>query len=103
MAGIIPIALRYGISDERTWTMTYGELTAEIEAHRKRHDEERRFFDILNGKFCSVFASHHGVESCPADYMITGIDNADPLPKTPDDIQDRAFISLSKASLGGSS
>ena len=102
MAGVIPIAIGYGVTEERTWTMTYAELIAEIEAKaevtRKTREEEHRFLDHLNGKFCSVYASFKGVESCPLDYMVT--ETKEELDMTPESIQERAFESFARASEG---
>jgi hypothetical protein len=45
----------------------------EAKVHEKEMDtkEYQAFLDTLNGKFCAVYASFHGVESRPLDYMIT--------------------------------
>lgn len=90
MADIIPIALRYGITDERTWRMTFGELIAEIEARCRGERERNQFLDLLNGKFCSVYASFHGVESCPADYMVNRTEEK-AIPKTQDELVQQAW------------
>jgi hypothetical protein len=94
MADIIPIALRYGITDERTWCMTYGELIAEIEANQKRE----QFLDLLNGKRCVIDASLHGIASCPADYMVTTT-TTEETHMTPEEICDRAFRAFAGAGL----
>jgi len=90
MADIIPIALRYGITEERTWCMTHGELIAEIEARRQGERERNQFLDLLNGKFCSVYASFHGTESCPADYMVNSTEDKT-IPKTQDELVQQAW------------
>jgi len=90
MADVIPIALRYGITEERTWYMTYGELIAEIDAKIWGRKEREQFLDLLNGKRCSIDASLHGIESCPADYMVTNTDS-NATPRTQDEVVQQAW------------
>ena len=90
MADIIPTALRYGITEERTWHMTYGELIAEIDAKCLGRKEQERFHDLLNGKRCSIDASLRGIKSCPADYMVTATDS-EASPRTKDEVVQQAW------------
>jgi hypothetical protein len=96
MADIIPVAIGCGITEERTWTMTYAELITEIEARRANREKEHQFLDHLNGKFCAIYASFHGVESCPLDYMVTQTKEQPDM--SPEAIQERAFASFGGAS-----
>lgn len=103
MATIEPYAIRCGLKPKELWGMTIEEIKAVIEEVTKKEREtinrEHRFLDLLNGKFCSVYASFHGVESCPGDHMVT--ETRDEIPRTPDAILDRAFSRLSQANTGG--
>jgi len=106
MATLEPYAIRCGLKPGELWGMTIGEIEAVIEEvtknERETTEREHRFIDLLNGKFCTVYASFHGVESRPADYMVT-IAEPEEIPMTPDAILDRAFGRLSQASQGGAS
>ena len=97
MADIIPIAIGCGISEERSYTMTFAELMEEIEILQQDRRRKNQFLDLLNAKFCSVYASFKGVESRPADFMVTTENEDPPLDMTPECIQERAFGALSKA------
>ena len=91
MEAIEPAAIRAGLRPAELETMTIAEIEAVIEGVTERQKNERGFMDVLNGKFCAVYASFHGVESCPADYSILKSDDEPDLSMTPDDIADRAF------------
>lgn len=106
MAIIEPEAIRSGLKPRDLWGMTIGEIEAVIKEvtgkERETTDREHRFMDLLNGKFCALYASFHGVESCPADHMVTAEPEED-LPMTPEAILDRAVARLSRAGQGGTS
>lgn len=101
MTVLEPAAIRCGLLPADLWTMTIGEIEAVIkeltEKEHKRIRDEHEFLDLLNGKFCSLYASFHGVESCPGDHMVTKAGTA---PPTPEEILDRAFASFSMVSTG---
>jgi hypothetical protein len=99
MDGLIPIAIRCGIPEEQTYSMTYAELLGTIEILQEKEEQDCRFFDILMGKICAVYAAAHGVESCPADHTIMPSKEEMKYRKImPEDMMDRAFDDLAKAS-----
>jgi hypothetical protein len=103
MAILEPAAIRCGLKPAELWEMSIADIETVIktvtEKERKKTDQDHKFQDLLNGKFCSVYASFHGVESCPSDYMVTAPETEHPL--TPEEVGDHAFRDLSRASTGG--
>jgi hypothetical protein len=102
MAGTIPLAIGYGLSDQETWTMTPAEIFEVIDNRARQRMRDLRGIDTLIAGVKSLYAAAHGVkDAVPADFRMfpdePGKDDGSALDMTPDAILDRAFANMSKA------
>jgi hypothetical protein len=100
MATLIPLAIGYGITEERMDTMTYAEIIREVNARADRSLQDLRNIDILFAGVRSHHAALHGVEGkAPKDYLMFPENAEEDQDNSPDAVADRLFKSLKNASV----